>query len=60
MAEVFPIGGTVVFDAAKNSHTVYQDTVNNKLYLDSAIGHEIDIDGTGCLVDATDGSYIYI
>lgn len=54
-----PIGGTVVFDAAKNSHTVYQDTVNNKLYLDSATGHEIDIDRTGCLIDTTDGSYIY-
>ena len=54
-----PIGGTVVFDAAKNSHTVYQDTVNNKLYLDSATGHEIDIDGTGCLIDTTDRSYIY-
>ncbi|MGM9582045.1 MAG: flagellin [Anaerovibrio sp.] len=54
-----PIGGTVVFDAAKNSHTVYQDTVNNKLYLDSATGHELDLDGTGCLVDTTDGSYIY-
>ena len=54
-----PIGGTVVFDAAKNSHTVYQDTVNNKLYLDSATGHELALDGTGCLVDTTDGLYIY-
>lgn len=54
-----PIGGTVVFDAAKNSHTVYQDTVNNKLYLDSATGHEIALDGTSRLVDTTDGSYIY-
>lgn len=54
-----PIGGTVVFDAAKNSHTVYQDTVNNKLYLDSATGHELALDRTGYLVDTTDGSYIY-
>ena len=55
-----PIGGTIVFDATGNSHTIYQDAVTNKIYLDSASGHELDLDiTTGHLSDITDGSHIY-
>lgn len=54
-----PIGGTIVFDATGNSHTIYQDAGTNKIYLDSASGHELVLNGTGHLSDKTDGSLIY-
>lgn len=54
-----PIGGTVVFDAAKNSHIIYQDISNNKIYLDNASGHELILDTAHHLIDSTNNSYIY-